>query len=90
MLSYTTKVIRPLNRRGKGFFFLLDQKEAKNQVSKKASLPHKAFARQTVQNHGLESFALLRTLISPAAKVPMPLPRTGLHCSARFRPKLFC
>jgi hypothetical protein len=50
---------RPAQSPRIGFFFLLDQKEAKNQVGKKASLPHKAFSLQTGQNHGLESFALL-------------------------------
>jgi hypothetical protein len=45
---------------------LLDQKVTKNQVGKKASLPHRAFAPQTGQNHGLESFALLSFASSPA------------------------
>jgi len=48
----------PAHRRG-GSFFSLDRKEAKDQVGKNASLPHKAFALQTGQNHGLESFAPL-------------------------------
>ena len=61
-------------RRRGGSFFSLDRKEAKDQVGKKASLPHKAFALQTRQNHGLESFAPLRSLIAIAsAKFPMPL-----------------
>jgi hypothetical protein len=61
----------------------LIQKEPKNQVSKKASLPHMAFAPQIGQNHGLESFAQLRSRRPLAsAKVPMPLPRA--------RPPLFC
>jgi hypothetical protein len=37
---------------------LLDQKVTKNQVSRKASLPHKAFARQITQNLGPDDFAL--------------------------------
>ncbi|WP_299466953.1 hypothetical protein [Mucilaginibacter sp.] len=42
-----------------------------------------AFALQTGQNHGLESFAPLRSLVARAsAKFPMPLPRT--------RPPSFC
>jgi hypothetical protein len=42
-----------------------------------------AFAPQTGQNHGLESFAPLRPLTpTSSAKVPMPLPRT--------RPPSFC
>jgi hypothetical protein len=48
-----------------GFFFFLDEKEAKNQVGKKASLPHRAFALQINQNHGLESFALLPLALCP-------------------------
>jgi len=69
----------------------LKKQKQVNQVSKKASLPHRAFALQIGQNHGLESFAPLRSLLHHAsAKVPMPLPRTGHHSSARFRPKLFC
>jgi hypothetical protein len=39
---------------------LLDQKVTKNQVSRKASLPHMAFALQTNQNHGLHLSAPLR------------------------------
>jgi hypothetical protein len=48
----------------------------------------KAFALQNGQNLGRDYFAL--TLISPAAKTPMPYSRTAPHCFARFRPKLFC
>ena len=72
--------------------FSLDRKEAKDQVGKKASLPHKAFALQTRQNHGLESFAPLRSLIGPRfCKISYALAVTqGHHRSARFRPKLFC
>ncbi|QHS56214.1 hypothetical protein GWR56_11960 [Mucilaginibacter sp. 14171R-50] len=40
-----------------GYFFCLETKEAKIQVSKKASLPHKAITPQTGQNHELEAFA---------------------------------
>jgi hypothetical protein len=81
----------PAHSPRKGFFFFLDEKEAKNQVGKKASSPHQAFTPQTGQNHGLESFALLRSLLPLAsAKFPMPLPHTSHHRSSRFRPKLFC
>jgi hypothetical protein len=48
-----------------GFAVLLDQKVTKIQVSKKASLPHKAFALQNGQNHGLESFAPLAFALFP-------------------------
>jgi hypothetical protein len=47
-------------------FFLLDQKEPKNQVSRKASLPHSAFTLQIRQNLGLQTIALLRSLNSHA------------------------
>jgi hypothetical protein len=43
-------------------FFLLDQKEQKNQVSRKASLPHMALTLQIRQNLGLQTIALLRSL----------------------------
>jgi hypothetical protein len=70
---------------------LKKQKQVNKSSQQKASLPHRAFALQIGQNHGLESFAPLRSLLHHAsAKVPMPLPRTGHHSSARFRPKLFC
>ena len=55
----------PAHSPREGFYFLLDQKVTKNQVGKKASLPHQAFAPQIGQNHGLESFAPLRSLLSP-------------------------
>ncbi|MFD0748759.1 hypothetical protein ACFQZS_01310 [Mucilaginibacter calamicampi] len=37
----------------KPLFFFLDKKEPKNQVSREASLPHRAFALQIRKNHGL-------------------------------------
>ncbi|WP_183548948.1 hypothetical protein [Mucilaginibacter sp. AK015] len=37
--------------------FCLETKEAKIQVRKKVSLPHKAFNPQTGQNHGLQNLA---------------------------------
>jgi hypothetical protein len=45
-----------------GYFFCLDTKEPKNQVSKKASLAQ-GLALQIGQNHGLLYFALLRSLM---------------------------
>jgi hypothetical protein len=35
------------------FYFFLDKKVTKNQVNRKASLPHLAFTLQIKQNHGL-------------------------------------
>jgi hypothetical protein len=49
------------------FYFLLDQKVKKNQVSIKASLPHTAFALQIRQNLGLQTIALLRSLNAGAS-----------------------
>jgi hypothetical protein len=52
---------------------LLDQKVTKNQVSKNASMPHRAFAPQTGQNQGLESFARLRSLMPSFYKISYAL-----------------
>jgi len=43
-------------------------KSNQNQVSREASLPHKAFALQTEQNQCCNYFALLRTLQSRFSK----------------------
>jgi len=48
----------------RGFYFLLDQKVTKNQVSRNASLPHRAFSLQIRQNLGPHDFA---PLFAPAA-----------------------
>ncbi|WP_256540455.1 hypothetical protein [Mucilaginibacter aquariorum] len=71
---------------------MFDQKVTKNQVGKKASLPHKAFALQIGQNHGLESFSPLRSLIGPrfskisyaptAHKATIVLPAFARSCFA--------
>jgi len=55
-----------------GYFFFLDKKEAKNQVSREASLPHVAFALQNGQNLGREPIAPEPLIGRYAAKVPMP------------------
>jgi hypothetical protein len=60
---------------GDALFFLLDQKEPKNQVSREASLPHMAFALQIRQNLGLQTIALLRSLKQPLLQIfAMPFP----------------
>jgi hypothetical protein len=41
-------------------------KRTKNQVTRDASLPHKAFTLQISQNRGLRSFALLSLRTMPA------------------------
>jgi hypothetical protein len=43
----------------KAYFFCLDTKETKNQVSRNASLPHKAIPLQIRQNLGCYIFTLL-------------------------------
>jgi len=54
---------------------LCSHKVTKGLVTRNASLPHKAFTLQTGQNHGLQLFALLRTLNSASsAKLAMPFP----------------
>ncbi|WP_299469509.1 hypothetical protein [Mucilaginibacter sp.] len=50
-----------------------------------------AFAPQTGQNHGLESFAPLAFALCPRfCKISYAPATQGHHRSARFRPKLFC
>jgi len=85
-------LIGPLIRRGRASSFSL-MKIAKNQVGKKASLPHPAFTPQIGQNHGLESFAPLRSLIGPrfskisyvlaALKATIVLPAFARSCFCR-------
>jgi len=60
-------VYRLVSLAAKAFFVCLDTKEAKNQVSQNASLPHVAFTLQNKQNLGWNLFALLRTLNSNAS-----------------------
>jgi hypothetical protein len=64
--------------------FVLIQKVAKNQVSRNASLPHRAIALQIRQNLGCCLFTPLRSLIVQASvksRYALPL---------RTRPPLFC
>ncbi|WP_091375472.1 hypothetical protein [Mucilaginibacter mallensis] len=74
------------------YFFCLDTKETKNQVSRNASLPHKAFALQTRQNLGCYIFTLLslrtwplrfcKNLLCPAThKATIVLPDFARSCS---------
>jgi hypothetical protein len=66
-----------------GFYFLLDQKGNKKSSRQKGFFAAPGLCLQTGQNHGLESFAPLRSLLPYAlAKFPMPLPCT--------RPPSFC
>jgi hypothetical protein len=51
----------------KAYFFCLDTKETKNQVSRNASLPHEATALQIRQNLGCCLFTPLRMLIAHAS-----------------------
>jgi hypothetical protein len=70
--------------------FCLDTKSnQKNQVIRKASLPHGAFALQTGQNQGWNLFAPLRSHIARAsAKISYALQPHSPPCFARFHPKL--
>jgi len=65
-------------------------KVTKKAFSRKASLPHGAFALQIRQNHGLQTIAPKPHIPYAAAKFAMPFRPTGHHCFACFRPKLFC
>jgi len=49
----------------KAYFFCLDTKETKNQVSRNASLPHMANALQIRQNLGCYIFTLLALRSNP-------------------------
>jgi hypothetical protein len=76
---------------------LLDQKVTKNQVSRKASLPHRAFALQVRQNLGLQTIAQLRSLNScasanicyalPTEQATIVLPDFTRSCSADEKKK---
>ena len=65
--------------------YCLDTKETKNQVSRKASSPHKAIALQIRQNLGCYIFTLLSlcTCLCPSVKICYALP-------LRTRPPSFC
>jgi hypothetical protein len=68
----------------KAYFFCLDTKETINQVSRNASLPHRAIALQTRQNLGCCLFMLLSlalALASVKSRYALPL---------RTRPTSFC
>ncbi|MEB0278137.1 MULTISPECIES: hypothetical protein [unclassified Mucilaginibacter] len=58
-----------------GYFFCLDTKEAKNQVSKKASLPHKAPAANRSEPRA--GNLLPSPTIHPSTKVPYALTTHG-------------
>jgi hypothetical protein len=61
----------PLNCRGAFFFCLI--KRSKNQVSKKASLPHRA-GRTSGKNHGLHFMLPKAARGLRLSKIAMPLP----------------
>ncbi|MEN0054919.1 MAG: hypothetical protein AAGC65_14685 [Mucilaginibacter sp.] len=67
-------------------------KVTKKAFSRKASLPHMAFALQNRQNHGLQKVALLRSLnaLSFSKYLLCPLQPHWPPCSACFHPKLIC
>jgi hypothetical protein len=74
-----------------GFYFLLDQKVTKNQVGKKASLPHRPLPCKPCRTTGWNLLPYCRSLHSPALlqNFLCPCHAQGHHRSARFRPKLF-
>jgi hypothetical protein len=69
-------------------YFLLDQKVTKNQVTRDASLPHKAFALQSRQNQGPGLLPPVVAQATASGKIPMPLPPHSPTCFTGFRPKL--
>jgi hypothetical protein len=72
-----------------GYFFCLETKEAKIQVSKKASLPHKALRCKPVRTTGRESFARLHSRRFCKSS-QCPCHAQSHHRSSRFRTKLIC
>ena len=74
-----------------GLVTFVATKVTKKAVSRKASLPHKAFALQINQNHGLQNVAPLRSHWPMLQQLLLcPFCAQGHHCFAWFRPKLFC
>jgi len=62
------------------FYFLLDQKVTKNQVSRKASLPHLAFALQIRQNLGCKTLPYFVRAGPPLQQILLcPCSRTVQH-----------
>ncbi|MBB5397790.1 hypothetical protein [Mucilaginibacter sp. AK015] len=68
----------------------MKQKKQKFKSAKRL-LARIAFTPQTVQNHGLETFAPRFAAHRPRfSKIPYALAARSPHRSARFRPKLLC
>src|SRR3569623_1597770 len=85
MIGYAFINVGLLIAAGAYYFFL--KKSSKIQDSQNASSAAQAFAQQTVQNHGLNLDAPLRTR-SPALQHQANAPSTHRPpCSARFRPE---
>ncbi|HEX8021583.1 hypothetical protein [Mucilaginibacter sp.] len=75
-----------------GFAVCIDTKVSKKSSQQIGFFAHNAFTLQSGQNHGCNYFAPLRSRFPNAsAKTCYALScAQGLHCSARFRPKLTC
>jgi len=67
-------------------------KVTKDQVCRNASLQHKPLPHKPGRTTDCNYFAPLCSLIILrfSKNLLCPCNRTGLHCSARFRPRLFC
>jgi hypothetical protein len=73
-----------------GCYFVLIQSNQKSS-RQKGFFASQGLCLQTGQNHGLESFAPLHSLLPSLQQNFLCLYRAqGHHRSARFRPKLFC
>jgi hypothetical protein len=82
--------VYPLLAAGRPVTFVAT-KVTKKAFSREASLPHKAFALQSSQNHGLQKVALLRSLIPHAsANICYALPNTQAIMFCLLHPKLIC
>jgi hypothetical protein len=85
-----TTINWPAHSPRSAFTFCLIKKQQKIKSAKRL-LCRTGLCPQTGQNHGLESFALLRSLLPPLQQNFLcPYHAQNHHCSARFRPKLFC
>jgi len=73
-----------------GCYFVLIQSNQRSS-QQRGFLAHKAFTLQAARTTGCNSLPLLRSRKAELRQVMLcPCKRTGHHCSARFRPKLFC
>jgi regulator of protease activity HflC (stomatin/prohibitin superfamily) len=95
--DYVDKIVRPVTRtaiRDNAVsyaavdLFFLDEKGPKNQVSRDASLPHKAFACKADKTTGCIILLQIAQAIALAKRRYAPSSRTRPTCFIGFRPKL--